>query len=110
VQDSLWQAVLGEIELSVSRASFITWFKNTHLIRSKDNILVVGGERNGVQTTTTEYAPVNTDGSIGLWKNATPFPIFRTVSYLTTVNGYVFSIGGEISSITQGAVYSAKIQ
>lgn len=42
MKDSLWQAVLGEIELSVSRASYITWFKNTQLIRNKDNILVVG--------------------------------------------------------------------
>jgi chromosomal replication initiator protein len=42
MQDSLWQAVLGEIELSVSRASFVTWFKNTRLIRHKDDVLVVG--------------------------------------------------------------------
>lgn len=42
MQDSLWQAVLGEIELSVSRASYITWFKNTRLLRQKDNILVIG--------------------------------------------------------------------
>ncbi len=42
MKDSLWQAVLGEIELSVSRASYITWFKNTQLIKNKDNVLVVG--------------------------------------------------------------------
>ncbi len=43
MQDSsLWQAVLGEIELSVSRASFVTWFKNTRLLRHKDDVLVVG--------------------------------------------------------------------
>lgn len=42
MQDSLWQAVLGEIELSVSRASFITWFKNTRMLRHKDNVLVIG--------------------------------------------------------------------
>lgn len=42
MQDNLWQAVLGEIELTVSRASFVTWFKNTRLLRHKDNILVVG--------------------------------------------------------------------
>ena len=42
MQDSLWQAVLGEIELSVSRASFVTWFKNTRMLRHKDNILVIG--------------------------------------------------------------------
>jgi chromosomal replication initiator protein len=41
-QDALWQAVLGEIELSVSRGNFVTWFKNTQLIRYKDNTVVVG--------------------------------------------------------------------
>jgi len=29
---SLWQSVLGEIELSVSHATYMTWFKNTELI------------------------------------------------------------------------------
>lgn len=42
MQDDLWQAVLGEIELTVSRGSFVTWFKNTRLLRHKDNTLVVG--------------------------------------------------------------------
>ena len=38
----LWQAVLGEIELSVSRGNFVTWFKNTQLIRYKDEVAVIG--------------------------------------------------------------------
>lgn len=38
----MWQAVLGEIELTVSRASYITWFKNTVLLQHKDNCLVIG--------------------------------------------------------------------
>ncbi len=38
----MWQAVLGEIELSVSRGNYVTWFKNTHMLRYKDNILVIG--------------------------------------------------------------------
>ena len=42
MQDNLWQAVLGEIELSVSHASFITWFKNTKLLKKKDNVLIIG--------------------------------------------------------------------
>lgn len=28
-RDQLWQAVLGELELSLSKANFTTWFKNT---------------------------------------------------------------------------------
>jgi len=41
-EDTLWQAVLGEIELSVSRGNFVTWFKNTQLIRQKDGVLTIG--------------------------------------------------------------------
>lgn len=38
----LWQAVLGEIELSTSRGNYLTWFKNTRLLKMKDGVLVVG--------------------------------------------------------------------
>lgn len=41
-QDSLWQAVLGEIELSVSRGNFVTWFKNTTLLRNDNKTITVG--------------------------------------------------------------------
>lgn len=41
-QHGLWQAVLGEIELSVSRGNFITWFKNTTLLREKDDTIIIG--------------------------------------------------------------------
>lgn len=39
---SLWQAVLGEIELSLSRGNFITWFKNTQLLQQNDDTVVIG--------------------------------------------------------------------
>ena len=38
----IWQVVLGEIELSISKANFITWFKNTNIISQKDNKIIVG--------------------------------------------------------------------
>jgi len=41
VDHALWQTVLGEIELSVSRAAFATWFKHTELIgREGDTISI----------------------------------------------------------------------
>lgn len=40
--DKLWQAVLGEIELSVSRGNFVTWFKSTTLEKQVDDSFVVG--------------------------------------------------------------------
>lgn len=38
---SLWQSVLGEIELTVPRASFQTWFKPTELIGRDENKLTI---------------------------------------------------------------------
>jgi chromosomal replication initiator protein len=39
---ALWQAVLGEIELGVSQGNFVTWFKNTRLLKLDDDGVVVG--------------------------------------------------------------------
>lgn len=38
----LWQAVLGELEVGVSRANFSTWFKHTSIIAQQDGHIVVG--------------------------------------------------------------------
>ncbi|MBI3957073.1 MAG: chromosomal replication initiator protein DnaA [Candidatus Kerfeldbacteria bacterium] len=38
--DQLWQAVLGELELAISKANFTTWFRNT-FITSYDGVEVV---------------------------------------------------------------------
>lgn len=38
---ALWQSVLGEIELTVSQATFSTWFKNTELIdQSSEEVII----------------------------------------------------------------------
>lgn len=37
---ALWQTVLGEIELSISRAAYQTWFKHTELLEHNDNGVV----------------------------------------------------------------------
>lgn len=42
MHNSLWQAVLGEIELSVSRGNFVTWFKNTTLLRQDAKSITIG--------------------------------------------------------------------
>lgn len=42
MRNALWQSVLGEIELSVSRASFMTWFKNTELLANDEGNIIIG--------------------------------------------------------------------
>ena len=39
--EELWKAVLGEMELSLSRANFTTWFKNTSVLSRDKNAVVV---------------------------------------------------------------------
>lgn len=41
MHNALWQSVLGEIELSVSHATFTTWFKSTELINQTDNTITI---------------------------------------------------------------------
>lgn len=38
----LWQAILGNLELTLSKANFTTWFKNTSIIEKSENGIVVG--------------------------------------------------------------------
>ena len=38
----LWENVLVDIELTVSKANFSTWFKGTHIIKREDGVVFVG--------------------------------------------------------------------
>lgn len=40
--EELWQIALGEIELNISKANFITWFRNTGIIKSKEGVITIG--------------------------------------------------------------------
>ena len=39
--EQVWQAVLGEIEVSLSRANFITWFKDTFISSFENNKVII---------------------------------------------------------------------
>ncbi len=38
----LWGSVLNEIEVEVTRPTFVTWFNNTHILKQEDGIVSVG--------------------------------------------------------------------
>ncbi len=40
--NELWMAVLGQIELSISKANFITWFKNTSILSNQNGQVTIG--------------------------------------------------------------------
>lgn len=39
--EELWQSVLSEIELQVSRANFLTWLKNSRLVENTEDVIVI---------------------------------------------------------------------
>ena len=39
--DQIWQAVLGELEIGISRVNFITWFKNTFIYSIENGVVTV---------------------------------------------------------------------
>jgi chromosomal replication initiator protein len=41
MQGNLWQAILGEIELSVSTGNYVTWFKSTSLLREDEDLVII---------------------------------------------------------------------
>lgn len=45
----LWQAILGNLEVSLSKANFNTWFKNTGIIEKGSDFIVVGVPSNFIK-------------------------------------------------------------
>jgi chromosomal replication initiator protein len=39
--EQIWQTVLGEVELTVSKANFTTWFKSTSIANQQNGVMVV---------------------------------------------------------------------
>ena len=40
--EQIWQAVLGEMEISLSKANFVTWFKDTFVSSFSDELVIIG--------------------------------------------------------------------
>lgn len=40
--NDLWQAVLGELELTLSKANFTTWFRNTFITEAEGTVVCIG--------------------------------------------------------------------
>lgn len=57
-------------------------------------IYVIGGCANGNRLNKVEYAPVNSDGSIGTWTLASDMAYARWKTSAVAANGYLYAIGG----------------
>ena len=58
----------------------------------------IGGSTNSGAITTVNYAPVNSNGTLGSWTATTSLPVATDNATSVVYNGYVYEIGGSISS------------
>jgi len=93
-KEQLWQAVLGEIELNLSKASFTTWFKNTFIDSYENERVVICVPNNFTQTWLQKkyYQEILT-----AFKNITKEPI-KEISYKIESHRTVNNIGDQIKA------------
>ena len=68
----------------------------------------IGGYTGTSVVATVEYAPINSDGTIGSWIATTSLPQATYIATSVIYNGYVYEIGGYNSS-TLNTVYYANV-
>ena len=65
----------------------------------------IGGYTNAL-TATVDYAPINTDGSLGAWTATTSLPVAEYHVTSVVYNGYVYEIGGETTAAVATVDYA----
>jgi hypothetical protein len=73
-------------------------------------VYVVGGTIDDQDVTEVIYAPIQADGSLGLWQTTSPLNEKRSRFALTSVDGYLYAIGGHNGSTYMNSVEYAQIQ
>ena len=69
----------------------------------------IGGYNGSAYVSTIDYAPINSNGTIGAWTATTSLPAATAYATSVTYNGYLYKIGGGNSSSNTAAVDYAPI-
>ena len=111
MQDNLWQTVLGEIELTVSRGAYVTWFKNTRLLRYKDGVLVIGVPNVFIkQQMERKYTQMVTEVLIknGVSPDRLEFKIHSSITIPKKTEEETIILSSQSESQNQGTTTTAK--
>ncbi|MBI5357867.1 hypothetical protein HZB74_03410, partial [Candidatus Saccharibacteria bacterium] len=65
-----------------------------HASVAANGYMYVTGGNNGSETATTQYAQINTNGTLGTWTATTSMNTARGVMSGTIANGYIYAVGG----------------
>ncbi len=99
----LWQAILGNLELTLSKANFTTWFKNTSILEKTDSGLLVGVPN----AFTKEWLQNKYNGDI-LKAAKTLDPQTKEIKYQIASNPFAAPNAQETSTIREAPRATAK--
>ena len=71
-------------------------------------IYEIGGYNGSAYVTTVDYAPINSNGTLGSWTSTTSLPQGLGLATSVVYNGYVYEIGGEVYGTVLSPVYYFK--
>ncbi len=57
-------------------------------------LYVAGGQTSSAVAADVQFAPINSNGTVGAWTTTTALPSVRMYARLTAYNGYMYSVGG----------------
>lgn len=112
-EDTVWQAVLGELEVTLSQGNFVTWFKNTRLLKIDDGKIVIGVSNPFVkQTLEKKYGDLilNTVNKQGLEINSIEYKMLSAAHLKTIAEESKQSVAPEQTNISVHETQPAPTQ
>ena len=84
----------GSVGTWSTTTAFTTARYNHSTVVYNGYLYVLGGDNGTTQFNDVQYAPINSDGTIGTWSTTTAFNTVRTNHSTVAYNGFLYVIGG----------------
>lgn len=92
-----------------STDTFTTGRSKAQTVTYNGYIYILGGHNGGTNYNTVQYAPLNTDGTVGAWTATSSFATARQTFSATAMNGYMYILGGWTGSADMQDIQYARI-
>ena len=98
-----------------SNGTIGTWTATTPLLVAVDlatsvvyngYVYEIGGWNGSANFATVDYAPINSNGTIGSWTATTSLPVATSSATSVVYNGYVYEIGGDTTATVATVDYA----
>ena len=99
----------GTVGTWTATTSFTTGRSSHGTVLYNGKLYVIGGTRSAGPLNDVQYAPINTDGTVGTWTATTSFPTARYSHTSVAYDGYLYVLGGRYGATDLNDVQYAPI-